>query len=130
MKNVRQWIVSGIAATALALSAWAGTQQFSTTAGPNQGKNETYYFTAPATCSISSLVGLNNPSQPFGGGGGTATVTLINIQQVYSVNYGSNFTGSASRSATGQAAGSYKIDHYASAGGETGTGYAYTTFTW
>lgn len=130
MKKTRQWIVSGLAATALALSAWAGTQQFSTNAGPNQGKNETFYFTAPATCSIASVVGLNNPSQPTGGGGGTATVTLVNVQQVYTVYYGSNMTGSNSQSASGQAAGYYKIDHYATAGGPTGTGYATTTFTW
>lgn len=130
MKNLHRWIVSAfVAASLAAASVYAGSQNYYSSA-QNQGKNETFYFTAPATCSISSIVGLNNPNQPAGGGGGSATVTLINITTVYTVAYGNNMSGSNSASASNQASGSYKIAHYTTAGSTGAVGYASTTFNW
>lgn len=130
MKSIRQWIIGGLVASAVAAtSAFAG-QTFNTTSPQNGTNNETFYLSVPSTCSISSVAGLNNPIQPSGGGGAGITVTLINITTVYSFGYGSNMTGSASRSASGQAAGYYKIDHNTNAGGSGVSAYATTTFNW
>lgn len=134
MKSIRKLIMSGIAVIAITVvpCVFATSQAFVTTGGPNSGKNETFYLTVPAVCNISSSVVFTNPNQPSGGGGGGGgvSVTLINIQTVYSFGYSGNMSGSDSRSATGQAAGSYQINHYSSAGGTGAYTTTTTTFTW
>lgn len=130
MKRLKLVSSLGITAAALLTTvAFAESQNFYSEAH-NEGRNDSFSISVPATCNISSTVGLYNPIQPFGGGGGSATVTLVNIATVYSFGYGSNISGTASRSATGQSAGYYTIAHYVTAGGSGAVGYASTTFTW